>query len=73
MGLGAAIANSPWAIPSTGFYNEVQIPEDADYQGTYVEAFGFASGYVGIQNNGKMDDGKTNHTVIFLHMGQWRH
>ena len=46
-------------------YNEVQIPEDADYQGTYVEAFGFHNGYIGIQNNGRMADGKTNHTVIF--------
>ena len=46
-------------------YNEVQIPEEADYQGTYVEAFGFHNGYIGIQNNGRMADGKTNHTVIF--------
>ena len=46
-------------------YNEVQIPEDADFQGTYVEAFGFHNGYIGIQNNGRMADGKTNHTVIF--------
>lgn len=46
-------------------YNEVQIPEDADFTGTYAEAFGFSGGYVGIQNNGRMDDGKTNHTVIF--------
>lgn len=46
-------------------YNEVQIPEDADFQGTYVEAFGFHNGYIGIQNNGRMADGKINHTVIF--------
>lgn len=46
-------------------YNEVQIPEDADFKGTYVEAFGFHNGYIGIQNNGRMADGKTNHTVIF--------
>lgn len=46
-------------------YNEVQIPEDVDFQGTYVEAFGFHNGYIGIQNNGRMADGKTNHTVIF--------
>lgn len=46
-------------------YNEVQIPEDVDFKGTYVEAFGFHNGYIGIQNNGRMADGKTNHTVIF--------
>lgn len=51
-------------------YNEVQIPTDADFRGTYVEAFGFNNGYIGIQNNGKMADGRTNHTVIF---STWDH
>lgn len=47
-------------------YDEVLIPEEADYRGTYVEAFGFAGGYIGIQNNGLMADNKTkNHTIIF--------
>ena len=64
-GFGSSNSKLPAGNSFNWIYNEVQIPEDADYQGTYVEAFGFASGYVGIQNNGKMDDGKTNHTVIF--------
>ncbi len=64
-GFGSSNSKLPLGNSFNWIYNEVQIPEDADYQGTYVEAFGFASGYVGIQNNGKMDDGKTNHTVIF--------
>lgn len=47
-------------------YDEVLIPEEADYLGTYVEAFGFAGGYIGIQNNGWMGDKTTrNHTIIF--------
>ena len=33
-------------------YNEVQIPTDADFYATYVEAFGWSGGYIGIQNNG---------------------
>lgn len=48
-------------------YDEVLIPENADFLGTYVESFGWggeAKGYMGIQNNGGngMADGRT---VIF--------
>ena len=64
-GFGSSNGKLPAGDSFNWIYNEVQIPDDADYKGTYVEAFGFAKGYVGIQNNGKMDDGKTNHTVIF--------
>lgn len=64
-GFGSTNAKLPQGNVYNWIYNEVQIPEDADYQGTYVEAFGFHNGYIGIQNNGRMADGKTNHTVIF--------
>ena len=48
-------------------YDEVLIPENADFLGTYVESFGWggeAKGYMGIQNNGGngAEDGRT---VIF--------
>lgn len=46
-------------------YDEVLIPEESDFVGTYVEAFGFNNGYIGIQNNGRLSDGKENRTVIF--------
>ena len=64
-GFGSTNAKLPQGNVYNWIYNEVQIPEDADFQGTYVEAFGFHNGYIGIQNNGRMADGKTNHTVIF--------
>ena len=64
-GFGSTNAKLPQGNVYNWIYNEVQIPEDADYQGTYVEAFGFHNGYIGIQNNGRMADGRTNHTVIF--------
>lgn len=64
-GFGSSNGKLPAGNSFNWIYNEVQIPEDADYQGTYVEAFGFHNGYIGIQNNGRMADGKTNHTVIF--------
>ena len=64
-GFGSTNEKLPQGNVYNWIYNEVQIPEDADYQGTYVEAFGFHNGYIGIQNNGRMADGKTNHTVIF--------
>ncbi len=64
-GFGSTNAKLPQGDVYNWIYNEVQIPEDADFQGTYVEAFGFHNGYIGIQNNGRMADGKTNHTVIF--------
>ena len=48
-------------------YDEVLIPENADFLGTYVESFGWggeAKGYMGIQNNGGNGalDGRT---IIF--------
>lgn len=48
-------------------YDEVLIPADADFTGTYVEAFGFHNGYIGIQNNGPLANARntTNHTIIF--------
>ena len=64
-GFGSTNRKLPQGNVYNWIYNEVQIPEDADFQGTYVEAFGFHNGYIGIQNNGRMADGKTNHTVIF--------
>ena len=64
-GFGSTNAKLPQGNVYNWIYNEVQIPEDADFQGTYVEAFGCHNGYIGIQNNGIMADGKTNHTVIF--------
>ncbi len=64
-GFGSTNAKLPQGDVYNWIYNEVQIPEDADFQGTYVEAFGFHNGYIGIQNNGRMANGKTNHTVIF--------
>lgn len=64
-GFGSTNEKLPQGNVYNWIYNEVQIPEDADFQGTYVEAFGFNNGYIGIQNNGRMADGKTNHTVIF--------
>ena len=64
-GFGSTNAKLPQGDVYNWIYNEVQIPEDADFQGTYVEACGFHNGYIGIQNNGRMADGKTNHTVIF--------
>lgn len=64
-GFGSTNEKLPQGNVYNWIYNEVQIPEDADFQGTYVEAFGFHNGYIGIQNNGRMADGKTNHTVIF--------
>ncbi|MBQ6208772.1 MAG: DUF3472 domain-containing protein [Prevotella sp.] len=45
-------------------YDEVMIPTDADYYGTYAEAFGFNSRYIGIQNNGS-NGGTTKRTIIF--------
>lgn len=45
-------------------YNEVQIPEDADFVGTYVEAFGFTGGYIGMQNNSNPQD-NDRHDIIF--------
>lgn len=64
-GFGSTNTRLPQGDSFDWIYNEVQIPQDADYKGTYVEAFGFNRGYIGIQNNGKMDDGQTNHTIIF--------
>ncbi|MBR5062232.1 MAG: DUF3472 domain-containing protein [Prevotella sp.] len=45
-------------------YDEVMIPTDADFYGTYAEAFGFNNGYIGIQNNGS-NGGTHNRTIIF--------
>lgn len=45
-------------------YDEVMMPADADYYGTYVESFGFNNGYIGIQNNGS-NGGEDGRTVIF--------
>lgn len=64
-GFGSTSANLPEGDVFDWIYDEVQIPETSDYLGTYVEAFGFKNGYIGIQNNGKMQNGAMNHTVIF--------
>mgnify|MGYP001739886061 FL=1 len=64
-GFESSNSNLPGGDAFDWIYDEVLIPTDADYLGTYVEAFGFNNGYIGIQNNGRLDNGKENRTVIF--------
>lgn len=64
-GFGSTAPELPNGNAFDWIYDEVQIPEMSDYLGTYVEAFGFKNGYIGIQNNGKMKNGAMNHTIIF--------
>lgn len=64
-GFESSNTNLPSGDAFDWIYDEVLIPTDADYLGTYVEAFGFNNGYIGIQNNGRLDNGKENRTVIF--------
>ena len=64
-GFESSNSNLPSGDAFDWIYDEVLIPTDADYLGTYVEAFGFNNGYIGIQNNGRLDNGKENRTVIF--------
>lgn len=64
-GFESTNSNLPSGDAFDWIYDEVLIPTDADYLGTYVEAFGFSNGYIGIQNNGRLDNGKENRTVIF--------
>lgn len=46
-------------------YQEVMIPEDADFPGTYCMSLGVLKGYMGIQMNGYFDNGQPRHDVIF--------
>ena len=55
--------NMPSGDAFDWIYDEVMLPADADYRGTYVESFGFNGGYIGIQNNGT--NGGDYRTVIF--------
>lgn len=64
-GFGSTNPNLPAGNRFDWIYDEVQIPTACDFTGTYVEAFGFHNGYIGIQNNGIMSNGAMNHTVIF--------
>lgn len=46
-------------------YQEIMIPEESDIVGTYAMALGVLKGYMGIQNDGTLSDGQTNHRVLF--------
>ena len=61
---GSTDASLPSGNAFDWIYDEVMIPTDADYHGTYAEAFGFKGGYIGIQNNGS-NGGTDYRTVIF--------
>lgn len=61
---GSSDPNLPTGNAFDWIYDEVMIPTDADYYGTYAEAFGFNNGYIGIQNNGS-NGGTHNRTIIF--------
>lgn len=64
-GFESSNSNLPSGDAFDWIYDEVLIPADADYLGTYVEAFGFKNGYIGIQNNGRLNSGEENRTIIF--------
>lgn len=64
-GFESSNSNLPSGDAFDWIYDEVLIPTDADYLGTYVEAFGFKNGYIGIQNNGRLNSGEENRTIIF--------
>ena len=64
-GFASSNSNLPSGDAFDWIYDEVLIPADADYLGTYVEAFGFKNGYIGIQNNGRLNSGEENRTIIF--------
>ena len=61
---GSSDTNMPTGNAFDWIYDEVMIPADADYYGTYAEAFGFNCGYIGIQNNGS-NGGTDRRTIIF--------
>gem|GEM_PF-246036 len=61
---GSTNASLPTGTAFDWIYDEVLIPTDADYYGTYVESFGFGGGYIGIQNNGE-NGGDYYRTIIF--------
>ncbi len=63
-GFGSSDTSLPSGNAFDWIYDEVMLPTDADYYGTYVEAFGFNGGYIGIQNNGS-NGGTDYRTVIF--------
>ena len=63
-GFGSSDTSLPSGNAFDWIYDEVMLPPDADYYGTYVEAFGFNGGYIGIQNNGS-NGGTDFRTVIF--------
>ena len=46
-------------------YQEVMMPAESDVPGTYIMSLGVLRGYMGIQMNGNMPDGRTRHDVIF--------
>ena len=64
-GFASTNRNLPTGDAFDWIYDEVLIPAESDYLGTYVEAFGFKNGYIGIQNNGRLDSGEDNRTIIF--------
>lgn len=61
---GSSDTSLPSGSAFDWIYDEVMIPADADYRGTYAEAFGFDGGYIGIQNNG-VNGGTDHRTIIF--------
>ena len=61
----SADPNAPKGAVYDWCYQEVMMPEDSDVPGTYIMSLGVLDGYMGIQMNGYMPDGKARHDVIF--------
>ena len=64
-GFGSSDPSMPSGTAFDWIYDEVMIPEDADYVGTYCEAFGFNNSYIGLQNNCSTNHGTDHRTIIF--------
>ncbi len=63
-GFGSTNVQMPEGNAFDWAYDEVLLPVDADFLGTYVESLASSGWYIGIQNNGG-NGATTNRTVIF--------
>lgn len=62
-GFGSTNTQMPSGAAYDWFYDEVLMPTDADFLGTYIEAIDYGSGYLGIQNTTN-SDGEFKRIVI---------